>query len=196
MNRRLFFRALAAVGVLANTWATARADNESLARTPRDYEGPFYPQGPRNRTSDLIVGSPRERLLSFSGRVVGTDGKPLDKALFDFWQADPLGNYLHPRGKSADERWDEFLYWGEAITDADGRFNLRTYVPGDYGSRPPHIHFKIWSKQKHLLTSQVYFAELGGPRGAARSRAAAERQTVHLVDDGGDAGRADFRIVV
>lgn len=196
MNRRLFVRAMAAAGVIANAWAPAWADGDALRKTPRDYEGPYYPQGPRNRTNNLIVGNPRDRVLNFSGQVVDTRGVPLKSAMFDFWHADPLGRYLHPRDRSPGERWDDFLYWGETKTDTDGRFNLRTYVPGDYGSRPPHIHFKIWSNKNALLTSQVYFSQLGGPRGASRSRDAEQHQTVQLQDDGDNASRAHFQIVV
>ena len=196
MNRRLFVRALAAAGVLANPWITARADGDDLARTPRDYEGPYYPVGGRNRTSDLIIGEPRDQVLNFTGQVVDTSGNPVANALFDCWQADPLGRYKHPRDRSAGARWDEFLYWGEATTDADGRFAVRTYVPGDYGNRPAHIHYKIWSKKKTVLTSQVYFAELGGPRGAARSSDAVNRQTVSLRDASDGTATASLQIVV
>jgi hypothetical protein len=85
MNRRLFFRALAAAGVFANIGSTARADGGVLARTPRDYEGPYYPVGSRNRTNDLIVGDVHDRVLNFSGQVVNTQGEPLANSLFDFW---------------------------------------------------------------------------------------------------------------
>lgn len=196
MNRRLFVRAMAAAGVFANLWIPARADNDVLPRTPRDYEGPFYPTGPRNATNDLIVGEPRDRVLEVSGQILNTKGEPLADALFDFWQADPLGHYKHPRDRSKGERWSEFLYWGEARTDAEGRFDLRTYVPGDYASRPPHIHYKVWSNEKSLLTSQMYFAELGGARGASRSRSGAERQTVSLRPQDENTVHADLKVVV
>jgi protocatechuate 3,4-dioxygenase beta subunit len=196
MNRRLFFRALAAAGVFANIGSTARADGGVLAKTPRDYEGPYYPVGSRNRTNDLIVGDVHDRVLNFSGQVVNTQGEPLANSLFDFWQADPLGHYKHPNDRSAGERWDDFLYWGETLTDAEGRFGFRTYVPGGYGSRPPHIHFKVWSEKKALLTSQMYFAELGGARGASLSRDADQRQTMHLQDDSDNSVKASLQIVV
>jgi protocatechuate 3,4-dioxygenase, beta subunit len=196
MNRRLFMRAVAAAGVFANAWTVAKADDNLLPRTPGDYEGPYYPTGPRNATNDLIVGEARERVLSVSGQIVDTHGAPLENALFDFWQADPLGHYNHPRDRSRGERWSDFLYWGEARTDADGRFELRTYVPGEYGSRPPHIHYKVWSNDKALLTSQMYFAELGGPRGAARSSSAAERQTVSLKEQDDMSVSAVLKVVV
>lgn len=194
MKRRWFIRSMAAVAVLANNWA-AHAES-GLKKTPRDYEGPYYPTGPRHRTNDVVVGEPRSQLLNLTGRIVDTDGAPLRAALFDFWQADPLGRYRHPRDRTPGERWDDFLYWGEATTDDDGRFSVRTYVPGDYGGRPAHVHYKVWSKKKSLLTSQIYFAELGGARGAARSSAADEQQTVNLQNDGENAVRAELQVVV
>ncbi len=181
---------------MTNAWSGARAEGDVLPRTPRDFEGPYYPVGDRNPTNDLIVGDPHDRVLNFSGQVLNTQGEPLGNALFDFWHADPLGRYKHPRDRSPGERWDDFLYWGEAMTDADGRFGLRTYVPGDYGSRPPHIHFKVRSAEKVLLTSQVYFAELGGARGRSRSSDAVERQTVNLHGDGDNSVKANLQIVV
>ena len=187
---------IAATGVFANTWSTTRADGGVLARTPRDYEGPFYPVGSRNRTNDLIVSDAHAGVLNFSGQVVNTQGEPLANCLFDFWQADPLGRYKHPNDRSAGEGWDDFLYWGEAVTDSEGRFGFRTYVPGDYGSRPPHIHFKVWFEEKALLTSQMYFAELGGARGASLSRDADQGQTVNLHDDSDNSVRGSLQIVV
>jgi protocatechuate 3,4-dioxygenase beta subunit len=152
--------------------------------------------GSRNRTNNLIDGEAHDRVLNFSGQVVDTRGEPLANCLFDFWQADPLGHYQHPNDRSTGERWDDFLYWGEALTDSEGRFEFRTYLPGDYGSRPPHIHFKVWSEDKALLTSQLYFAELGGARGASLSRDAHQRQTVNLHDDSDNSVRGSLQIVV
>ena len=91
---------------------------------------------------------------------------------------------------------EEFLYWGEASTDADARFRFRTYVPGRYSQRPAqHIHYKVWRDRQELLTSQIYFDELGGAKGLARSGNAA-LQTVSLerIDD--DSFTAELDIVI
>lgn len=196
ISRRLFVRSSIAAGVVMNSFVGARAASGSLSRTPRDYEGPFYPDGPRNRNSDLITGKPRAKVLLLAGQVVNTNGEPLAGALFDFWQTDPLGRYNHPRDSSTGERWSDFLYWGEARTDDSGAFQIRTYVPGAYARRPAHIHFKVWSNRKSMLTSQIYFAELGGPKRAARSKEAATRQTVNLLDLNENEVRGNIQIVV
>ena len=196
MQRRQLLQSALATGLL---WPTAllAAEQEQLARTPRDYAGPYYPVGARNRTNDLIIGQPRSDVLDLGGRVLDEFGAPRAGALVDIWQADPEGRYKHPRDRSPGDRWDDFLYWGEAVTDADGSFRFRTYVPGEYAARPAeHIHYKVWSNRRLLLTSQIYFEELGGPQGLARSPSAASLQTVNLRRVGDTSRQADVRIVI
>lgn len=194
MNRRRLVQTAVAAGVLAGTTPLAWAER---ARTPRDFTGPFYPRGPRNRTSNLIVGEARADVLNFGGRVVTPGGRPYAGALVDIWHADPNGRYKHPRDRGQEDLLEEFLYWGEAATDANGTFAFRTYVPGRYAARPAqHIHYKVWFERKEILTSQVYFDELGGAKGLARSSEAAALQTVSLVrkDDGNLTAEIDIVI--
>ncbi len=195
MHRRRFVQRALAAGIATSPIGRLLANVEALPKTPSDFEGPFYPVGPRNRASDLILGEPRDEVLRFRGIVVDVHGEPLAGALVGIWQTDRLGRYLHPRDSSPGERWDDFLYWGESITRSNGAFEFRTYVPAGYGRRPPHIHYKIWHQRKHLLTSQVYFREFGGTRGASRFPDKSALQTVGL--EPFDAGVvADFRVVV
>ena len=194
MNRRKLVQSAVTVGLLSGLPVAAGTE---LPKTPRDYTGPFYPKGPRNRTSDLIVGEPQAEVLHLGGRVLAPDGNPLAGVLVDIWQADPNGRYKHPRDRGQNSLMDEFLYWGEASTDAEARFRFRTYVPGSYSARPAqHIHYKVWRDRQELLTSQIYFDELGGTRGLARSERAAVLQTVSLerVDD--DSFAAELDIVI
>ena len=92
---------------------------------------------------------------------------------------------------------EEFLYWGEVVTDDSGTFAFRTYVPGSYAARPArHIHYKVWAGEQELLTSQVYFAEFGGPGRQARSRDAAALQTASVNPTGAGEVAADIDIVI
>ena len=194
VNRRNLIQTGIAAGVLATGLPRAAAER---AQTPRDFTGPFYPRGERNRTSDLIVDEPRAEVLDLGGRVLAPDGNPHVGFLVDIWQADPNGRYKHPRDRGKEDLMDEFLYWGEAVSDADGRFRFRTYVPGRYSARPAqHIHYKIWSDGQEVLTSQIYFDELGGAQGYARSSEAAALQTVHLdrLDEANVAGEIEVVI--
>ncbi len=47
MNRRKLVRSAVAASLVAGTGPLSMA--EPLPKTPRDYTGPFYPRGPRNR---------------------------------------------------------------------------------------------------------------------------------------------------
>ncbi len=195
MKRRDFVRSSMAASLAALPFTRAFSADSALRPTPRDYEGPYYPVGDRNRTNDLILGEARQQTLMFRGRVVDVDGRPLARALVDIWQADPLGRYKHPRDRSSGERWDDFLYWGESWTSVEGNFEFRTYVPGDYGNRPAHIHFKVWKDRQRLLTSQLYFEQTGGARGASRNPSSSELQTASLEPEG-DALSCFLQVVV
>ena len=162
MNRRKVLQSVVSAGVLASVPVAA---GEDRPKTPRDFTGPFYPRGPRIGANDLIVGEAQADVLHLRGLVVAPDGSPHAGVLVDIWQADPNGRYKHPRDSGQDSLMDGFLYWGEATTDAEARFEFRTYVPGRYAARPAqHIHYKVWDGDRELLTSQIYFAELGGTR--------------------------------
>ncbi len=194
MNRRKLVQSAVAVGVLSGLPVAAGTE---LPKTPRDFTGPFYPKGPRNRQNDLIAGEPQAEILHLGGRVLASNGRPLADVLVDIWQADPNGRYKHPRDQEQDSLMDGFMYWGEALTDAEARFQFRTYVPGRYAARPAqHIHYKVWRDRRELLTSQVYFEELGGAQGLARSDKAAALQTVSLerIDDNAVAAELDIVI--
>ncbi|MYJ75407.1 MAG: hypothetical protein F4089_10060 [Gammaproteobacteria bacterium] len=194
MNRRRLVQSVVTVGVLSGLPVAGAAERP---KTPRDFTGPFYPRGPRNRTSDLIVGEPQADVLQLTGRVLAPNGSPHAGVLVDIWQADPNGRYKHPRDRGQDRLMDEFLYWGESSTAAEGRFQFRTYVPGRYAARPAqHIHYKVWREGEELLTSQIYFVELGGARGLARSEEAAALQTVGLERLGDEGVSAQLEIVI
>ena len=194
MNRRQILQSVAAASLLSGTPITAATQRTP---TPRDYTGPFYPRGPRIGATDLVVGEPRADVLHLTGHVLAPDGSPHPGVLVDIWHADPNGRYKHPRDRGQDDLMDEFLYWGEATTDDRARFTFRTYVPGRYAARPAqHIHYKVWQGDRELLTSQLYFADLGGARGLARSDEAAALQTATLRRiDGGNVA-AEFDIVI
>lgn len=194
MNRRKVLRSVVSAGILTGMPVSA---GEERPKTPRDFTGPFYPRGPRIGESDLIIGEPTADVLHLRGLVLSPDGTAHPGVLVDIWQADPNGRYKHPRDSGQDSLMDGFRYWGEATADAKARFQFRTYVPGRYAARPAqHIHYKVWRGDRELLTSQIYFAELGGTRGLARSDEAAALQTVALKSTGDGSFAAEMEIVV
>jgi protocatechuate 3,4-dioxygenase beta subunit len=114
--------------------------------TPEQSEGPFFTPDSPQRTSLLEPGVIGTSLV-LSGRVLGTDCRPLPGALLDFWQADAGGRY--------DLEGDRLR--GHQLTDRQGRYRLATVIPGLYPGRTRHIHVKAQPPGGDLLTTQLYF---------------------------------------
>lgn len=112
--------------------------------------GPYYKAGAPFR-ADITDGKPGT-LLRVSGTVYGCDCvTPLADAEVDVWQADDAGAYDNTG----------YVLRGRMKTDAEGRYELTTILPGLYlnGStyRPRHIHYKVSHPEGTSLTTQLYF---------------------------------------
>jgi protocatechuate 3,4-dioxygenase beta subunit len=88
---------------------------------------------------------------------------PVPNALVEIWQACATGKYNHPGDPNPAKLDPNFQYWGKAITDANGKYDFKTIIPGHYPAsanweRPPHIHYKVHALGFHELTTQLYFA--------------------------------------
>ena len=85
--------------------------------------------------------------LVLTGYVLTADCKPVAHALLDFWQADSGGNYDN----------SGYTLRGHQYSDATGRYQLVTVVPGLYPGRTEHIHVKVQAPNGPLLTTQLFF---------------------------------------
>ena len=132
---------------LAPTPAIPDADDP----TPELTEGPYFtPTSPRRR-SIVAAGSPGTR-LTLGGRVLTTAGRPVPRALVDFWQADARGAYDN----------EGYRFRGHQLTDAKGRYTLFSVVPGLYPGRTRHIHVKVQAPGEPVLTTQLFFPGVRG----------------------------------
>jgi protocatechuate 3,4-dioxygenase beta subunit len=138
----------------AATQAAAAADTDKPAEpascssrpTPAQTEGPYFKSGSPERASLLEPGLPGSQLL-LSGRVFDRQCRPLSGVVLDFWHADASGGY----DKAG------YRLRGHQSTTADGRYTLRTVIPGEYPGRTEHIHVKVVAPGKPVLTTQLYF---------------------------------------
>src|SRR4051812_7426046 len=77
---------------------------EALTLTPRQTEGPYYPDHlPLDQANDLIqVKGDKDPaagiITNFGGRLLHADGKPVSGATVELWQADNNGCYIHSNG--------------------------------------------------------------------------------------------------
>ena len=123
-------------------------DDEDLDLTQSQTEGPYFTPDSPERTSLLEEGMAGRELL-FTGYVYSAACTPVSKALLDFWHCDDAGIYDN----------DGYRLRGHQFTDADGRFELTTIVPGIYPGRTRHIHLKVQAPGGPVLTTQVYFPD-------------------------------------
>ena len=141
---------------------------ETLTLTPKQTEGPFYPDKmPLDTDNDLIVINdaltPAVGTVAYlSGTVTDSKGNPLRNTLVEIWQVDNNGIYLHTRGGNR-KKWDSnFQGYGRFLTDSKGRYFFRTLKPSPYSGRTPHIHMAVSAKGQRKLTTQCYIK--GEPR--------------------------------
>ena len=86
--------------------------------------------------------------------MLTTAGKPVPKALIDFWQADARGAYDN----------SGYRFRGHQFTNAKGQYSLLTVVPGLYPGRTKHIHVKVQAPREPVLTTQLFFPGVAGNR--------------------------------
>src|SRR5438128_3742603 len=97
-DRRNFLRQLAFGTAL---FAVPGAFAAELIRTPRQTEGPFYPDHlPLDTDNDLLIVNDGitpavGEVTHLSGRILDARGDPIRDALVEIWQVDSNGVYLH-----------------------------------------------------------------------------------------------------
>lgn len=166
LARRTFLKmgitSVVAVGSLA------KAAEICLSATPEQTEGPFYPiKDQADKDWDLVAVRGRHQpaqgeVIFIQGTVYDLNCQPVPGALVEIWQACKSGKYNHPNDPNTAPLDPDFQYWGQAVTDAQGRYMFRTIKPGAYPAdtnwwRPPHVHYKVHKRGYIELTTQLYF---------------------------------------
>lgn len=158
-HRRRFVQGMAVSA--AALWAPG-ALAEELMRTPRQTEGPFYPNKlPLDTDNDLLVINDAltpavGQITHLTGRVLSPVGEPVRNAAVEIWQVDSTGTYIHTDDVDRRERDKNFQGFGRFVTGSTGQYYFRTIKPVPYGPRTPHIHFAIDIGGRRMLTTQMY----------------------------------------
>jgi protocatechuate 3,4-dioxygenase, beta subunit len=140
-----------------------------LPHTLTETTGPVYGHeriGPVD--DDLTVqhdGEPLGERIVVSGRVLGSDGRPIPGTLVEIWQANAAGRYRHQNDQHPAPLDPNFTGAGRCLTDADGRYRFVSVKPGAYpwrnhpnAWRPAHIHLSVFGRAfTDRLVTQMYF---------------------------------------
>jgi protocatechuate 3,4-dioxygenase beta subunit len=135
--------------------------------------GPFYVPGAPRRDMGAPIGRPEDGEPTLvRGQVTDPEGKPLDRATLDVWQANASGLY-----DTQDPGQPRFNLRGVFITGPDGRYEFRTARPASYpvptdgpvggllrGSgrhswRAAHIHAIVSAPGYRPVTTHVFDAD-------------------------------------
>jgi protocatechuate 3,4-dioxygenase, beta subunit len=159
-SRRLFLGGAGAAALSLLTVPGAFA--EILTRTPKQTEGPFYPDKlPLDTDNDLLIINDTitpavGEITHLTGKVLDLDGKPLGNTVVEIWQCDNNGAYPHSKTGNLSKKDKNFQGFGRFTTNKNGEYYFRTIKPVPYPGRTPHIHFKIKRGGKETLTTQLY----------------------------------------
>jgi protocatechuate 3,4-dioxygenase beta subunit len=161
VSRRGFISRTAFLGAAA--FAVPGAFAEQLTLTPRQTEGPFYPDRlPLDTDNDLIIMNESltpavGEITHLTGRVLDAHGEPIKSAVVEIWQCDANGVYIHTRSSGGNSHRDgNFQGFGRFLTGRDGGYYFRTIKPVAYPGRTPHIHLAIKMKWRDKFTTQCY----------------------------------------
>lgn len=141
---------------------------EELTRTPRQTEGPFYPDKlPLDTDNDLLIvndslDSAVGEVTYLSGRILDARGEPIRNAVVEIWQVDSNGAYLHTKTGNREKRDAHFQGFGRFLTGKTGEYVFRTVKPVPYPGRTPHIHFAVKVPKRDKFTTQCYIKDHPG----------------------------------
>jgi protocatechuate 3,4-dioxygenase beta subunit len=134
------------VGGAALLGATHLKATPEVHETETRSEGPFYKPDAPFRNALVEDGMPGVQ-FRFTGRMLNTRGIPVGNGLIDLWHANHEGVYDNAG----------FKLRGRIRTDQEGRFDIRTIMPKEYGSRAAHFHLKLSGDNCRGITTELYF---------------------------------------
>lgn len=170
----------------------------SLHATTSQTVGPYLHIGLTWLITEKLApaGVPGER-VAIEGRVIDGDGKPVNDALLEIWQADSRGNYGGKR----------FRGFGRSATDDNGVFRFQTIKPGrvpgpasdPHGNlQAPHIAVNVFMRgQLKQMVTRIYFP--GDPANGTDPvlrLVPAERRSTLIAKQRGMAGALEWNVIL
>jgi protocatechuate 3,4-dioxygenase beta subunit len=122
--------------------------------------------GPSDLSRPAPNGPPAiGQLIDLGGRVLDENGAPVRDAILEMWQANGAGKYVHELDRNDAPLDPNFYGAARLLTDAEGRYRLRTIKPGAYPVaqstwewRAPHIHVSIFGGSwMNRVVTQLFF---------------------------------------
>jgi protocatechuate 3,4-dioxygenase beta subunit len=126
----------------------------SCILTPQAIEGPYYFDTKMRRT-DITEGHSGAPLRPRFVVMEASSCRPIAGARVDVWHASADGRYSGYTCQGDDhtiDTTDATFMRGTQLADSRGEAGFKTVYPGWYAGRTAHIHFKVFTDRKNVLT--------------------------------------------
>jgi len=175
----------------------------SLFLTPAQTTGPFVAISfERTQIRDMAPPGVNGERVIVQGRVLDGDGKPVEDAVIETWQANAQGKYAHPEDTREKLLEPSFKGFGRVLSNRHGAFRFSTIkpgrVPGPHDTvQAPHLVVLVFMRGllKHLVT-RVYFPDdAANPHDPILTLVPAERRSTLIARKAGD-GVLEWNVVL
>jgi protocatechuate 3,4-dioxygenase beta subunit len=101
--------------------------------------------------------------IIIQGQILDAQCIPVSQAIVEIWQTNSKGLYqVYDIEENRYEDFDSnFLGSGKQVTDNLGFYNFLTILPGTYGERARHIHFRLRHPNFPTVETIMYFPHEG-----------------------------------
>lgn len=138
----------------------------TLLPTPSQTVGPFFHDSMFREPLNVLVrpGAPGQR-IRIEGHVYDGEAGAVDDAMIEIWQANGDGRYRHPADLGSGGEDEDFLGFGRAATDEQGRYWFETIKPGPVGrgsenAQAPHLNLHVFARGLlDSLVTRLYFGD-------------------------------------
>ena len=144
-------------------------------------------------TENLVAEGVTGDRIHIQGRVIDGDGKPVNDALVEIWQANAAGEY----GSKA------FRGFGRSATNENGEFRFDTIKPGrvagqDGKFQAPHIGVNVFMRgQLKQLVSRIYFpGEASNDQDGVLALVPAARRSTLIAKAVGRPGELEWNVIL
>jgi protocatechuate 3,4-dioxygenase alpha subunit len=144
--------------------------NPMMTQSPSQTVGPYFAlgllrDGDKVITTVLVSEKTEGERIRIEGWVLDADGRPIEDAMIEIWQANSHGRYNHPLDEQDKPLDPDFRGHGRASTDIKGNYRFETIKPGsvpgpDDRTQAPHINVIVFARGmlSHAFT-RIYFED-------------------------------------
>ena len=142
--------------------------NPMMIQSPSQTVGPYFAQGLLRDgdhvfTNVLVSENTEGERIRIEGCVLDAEGRPIEDAMIEIWQANSHGRYNHPLDEQEKPLDPEFMGHGRTSTDVNGKYRFETIKPGSVPgpgntAQAPHINVIVFARGmlSHAFT-RIYF---------------------------------------